>query len=194
MIALRLLLPALALPIASLLPAQVDTLALIESIQQRMDRVDDQRGMGPAAIWAKLPGKPEPVKLAPDKDPGQVDLLYLFYKDPDGSISGVSTIRYLQPDSTSDGSTHYFDPGGRTVAVRWELSTPSSGCTKGHAIAAKEKYYAEDGGLLEEWDWLTDEFGNDLEPEKCKVVEPAGRSAFAKDRATLLGNARIPQP
>ena len=174
--------------------AQIDTLDVIEATQERMEAVDRIRSRPPASAWAKMPGAPALVRIDQEADTlPRMEHLYTVYKDAAG-IAAISTLRRIEPSGTVDASTHYFDPQGRTLAVRWELSMHIPGCAADTAVASKEEYYAPDGGPLDRWTWLTDADGQDLDPATCRIPEPAGRMPTFRDRASLLKGLRINEP
>lgn len=185
---------ALLLVTATPTMAQLDTLDVIEATQQRMEAVDAIRNRPPASAWAKITGKPVLVRIDQEADSlPRMEHLYTVYKDAAG-IAAISTLRRIPPQGTVDASTHYFDPQGRTLAVRWELSMHIPGCAADTAIASKEEYHAPDGGLLDRWTWLTDSDGHELDPSTCRVPEPAGRTPTFRDRNSLLKALRIIEP
>lgn len=175
--------------------AQIDTLAVIDETQRWMDQVDDLRARGPVAIWVKVPGQTAPVQLQADRpDPEQMDLIHLLYGPPQGAITGIGTIRFVGPDSILDASVHYFDGQGRTLAVRWELSMPGTSCHTEEVIDTEEVYLGPQGQVLEQWNWLTDPSGQELDPNTCRITRPPGRTARYPDRGSLLQAAGIPNP
>ncbi len=149
--------------------ATIDTVRAIMAIEQRMDEVD----MLPiGAVFAKLEGREEAVRLWPDSalPAGEVER-YELYVNPDGSVAGMGIYPISTHPGVLESSCHYFDAQGNTVSVWWRMKWQVSGCTDTLAVETRYVYFAPPTNTLLEYATLKDARGNKLDGAACKFPD-----------------------
>lgn len=135
------------------------------------------------AVFAKVAGKTELVKVFDDKWPDDTEYGYNILKDEFGKIIMIYSSPVSESGDWNVEHTHYFDKNENTFLFERKANAFSDCLTdEGVAYETVKKYFDGKFKLMKKTDSLVDKGGKALVKSKCAVK-------FAIEDATVYPNA-----
>jgi hypothetical protein len=144
-----------------------EELSLTDSLVKQKYAIDTQLNERSLAVWVKVKGKPELIKVGNNGYPRGVEITYNVFNDKNGRTRFIAELPFNDSNDWFISYKSYFDTAGNLFAFQKLNNFMNSVCAPGAAVENLTRFYQE-GNLVDSLYTLTNTSDQPLNKDSCE--------------------------